>query len=164
MSDYMSSSILLKGSILQVFPKTFQHFLWCEYLKFCKFKEINVVFRTKFSDSQGMNFANSFSLQSSAPQSKNTVCAQGRSQPHSPGKEFHLPHFSSNRNKFFLFFLKLCSFSSSFWPGRPWLHHCMCIAIDCKLLPLRLEKSCRNEQIIYSFFITKGSIYYFKYV
>ena len=33
------------------------------------------------------------------------------------GQEFNFPHFSSNRDQFFLFFLKLCSFSSSFWPS-----------------------------------------------
>ena len=35
----------------------------------------------------------------------------------SGGQKFHFPHFSSNRDQFFLFFLKLCSFSSSFWPS-----------------------------------------------
>ena len=44
------------------------------------------------------------------------------------GQEFHFPHFSSNFDKFFLFFLKLFSFPSSFWPSRPhpqrpWLRH-----------------------------------------
>ena len=35
-----------------------------------------------------------------------------------PGRqEFHFPHFSSNRDQFFLFFLKLCSFSSSLKPS-----------------------------------------------
>ena len=33
-----------------------------------------------------------------------------------PGwQEFNFPHFSSNFDQFFLFFLKLFSFSSSFW-------------------------------------------------
>ena len=31
------------------------------------------------------------------------------------GQEFHFPHFSPNFDLFFLFFLKLFSFSSSFW-------------------------------------------------
>ena len=31
------------------------------------------------------------------------------------GQEFHFPHFSSNFDQFILFFLKLYSFSSSFW-------------------------------------------------
>ena len=47
------------------------------------------------------------------------------------GQEFHFPHFSPNFDHFFLFFLKLFPFSSSFWlsgwglahPGRPWLRH-----------------------------------------
>ena len=33
------------------------------------------------------------------------------------GQEFHFTHFSSNCDNFFLFFLKRCSFSSSFWPS-----------------------------------------------
>ena len=33
------------------------------------------------------------------------------------GQDFHFPHFSSNCNQCFLFFLKPCSFSSSFWPS-----------------------------------------------
>ena len=33
------------------------------------------------------------------------------------GQEFHFPHFSSNFDQFFLFFLKLYLFSSSFWPS-----------------------------------------------
>ena len=33
------------------------------------------------------------------------------------GQEFHFPHFSSNFDQFYLFFLKLFSFSSSFWPS-----------------------------------------------
>ena len=48
-----------------------------------------------------------------------------------PGEqEFHFPRVSSNFDQFFIFFLKLYLFSSSFWPsriahpGRPWLHHC----------------------------------------
>ena len=50
--------------------------------------------------------------------------SQGLSQPQSSGWA-RLPHFSSNHYQFFLFFLKLCSFSSSFWPSRwasrpPW--------------------------------------------
>ena len=44
------------------------------------------------------------------------------------GHEFHFPHFSSNFDKFFLRFVTIFSFSSSFWPskshpGRPWLRH-----------------------------------------
>ena len=31
------------------------------------------------------------------------------------GQELHFPHFSSNFDQFFLFFLKLDLFSSSFW-------------------------------------------------
>ena len=34
------------------------------------------------------------------------------------GQEFHFPHFSSNFDEFFSFFLKLYLFSSSFWPSR----------------------------------------------
>ena len=33
------------------------------------------------------------------------------------GQEFHFPHFSSNFDKIFVFFLKLYLFSSSFWPS-----------------------------------------------
>ena len=33
------------------------------------------------------------------------------------GQEFHLPQCSTNRNQLFIFFLKLCSFSSSFSPS-----------------------------------------------
>ena len=33
------------------------------------------------------------------------------------GQEFHFPHFSSNSDQFFLFFLKLDLLSSSFWPS-----------------------------------------------
>ena len=39
------------------------------------------------------------------------------------GQEFHFPHFFlKSRLSFFLYFLKLNSFSSSFWPSR-WASH-----------------------------------------
>ena len=56
---------------------------------------------------------------------------QGCSQPHSP-RWARVPlcsFFLKSRSKCFLFFLTLCSFSSSFWPsgwatpGRPWLRY-----------------------------------------
>ena len=45
---------------------------------------------------------------------------QGCRQPRAVtgGQEFYFPYFSSNRNQFFLFFLKLCSFSPSFWSSK----------------------------------------------
>ena len=38
------------------------------------------------------------------------------------GQDFHFTHFSSNFNQFDLFFLKMFSFSSSFWPSG-WATH-----------------------------------------
>ena len=39
------------------------------------------------------------------------------------GQEFHFPYFSSYFDQFFLLFLKLVSFSSSFWPSGGRLAH-----------------------------------------
>ena len=57
---------------------------------------------------------------------------QGCSQSHSPGQEFHFPHFSSNFHHFSYFssnFPHSCPHfgPTGAWvahPGRPWLRHC----------------------------------------
>ena len=53
------------------------------------------------------------------------------------GQEFHFPHFSSNFDQFFLFFLKLYLSTSSFWPSG-WASRLPGKALATPLLRLRL--------------------------
>ena len=75
---------------------------------------------------------------------------QGRSQPHSP--RWARVSLSSNFHTFFLFFLQLSSFLSSFWLsgwasrplGRLWLRHCwicMICMISCWQWHQRISES-----------------------